>query len=400
MESKRFGGSHWAIAGAALAVAGWSSAAWGVEPASPPVEALGNVDAAEAAAEHPAERDIEQDAERDAEGGWSLIPFVLPAYQPETSFLLGGAAILSHQPPRDSGLRESQLSFAGAASVRGQFTALLSPDLFLLDDRMHLGGTLSAARFPDTFYGVGADTPEDLSEPYRANIYELELSPRWRLVEGLYVGPSLRLQNVDVAEVEDGGLLDAGTIEGSDGGTTLQLGVSAFWDTRSSTLYPTAGGIVRLNVRRALPALGSDYEFDVLRLDARRYITLPWRARHILALQGVLELRDGAPPFYDLARLGGAEIMRGYYEGRYRERQLYALQAEYRAPLFWRFGGVVFASVGGVAHDVDSSFFDHPHLGGGAGLRFAPLDDVPVNFRLDFAFGDTLAFYLNVGEAF
>lgn len=396
MDSNSFGSSRrrGAIASAAFVVAGWSSPALAAEPEPPPSEALGNIpaDAADAA--------LERDERDDAEGGWSLIPFVLPAYQPETSFLLGGAAILSHQPPRDSGLRESQLSFAGAASVRGQFTALLSPDLFLLDDRMHLGGTLSAARFPDTFYGVGADTPESLSEPYRANMYELELSPRWQLVEGLYVGPSVRLQDVNVAEVEEGGLLDAGTIDGSSGGTTLQLGLSAFWDTRSSTLYPTSGGIVRLNVRRALPALGSDFDFDVLRLDARRYITLPWRARHILALQGVLELRDGRPPFYDLSRLGGAEIMRGYYEGRYRERQLYALQAEYRAPLFWRFGGVAFVSVGGVAHDVNSSFFDHPHVGGGAGLRFAPLDDVPVNFRLDLAFGDTLAFYLNVGEAF
>ncbi|HTV21742.1 MAG TPA: BamA/TamA family outer membrane protein [Polyangiaceae bacterium] len=387
---------RWGALALALGVAEWSGTALGEDSASTG-DAASQIEQAEAVA------DAEADAH--AEGGWSLIPFVLPAYQPETSFLLGGAAILSHQPPRGSGLRESQLSFAGAASVRGQFTALLSPDLFLLDDRMHLGGTLSAARFPDTFYGVGPDTPKDLSEPYRANIYELELSPRWRIVDGLYVGPSIRLQNVKVAEVEDGGLLDTGlsegaSIDGTEGGTTLQLGVSAFWDTRSSTLYPTSGGIVRLNARRALPALGSDYEFDVLRVDARRYITLPWHSRHILALQGVVELRDGAPPFYDLARLGGAEIMRGYYEGRYRDRQLYALQAEYRAPLFWRFGGVLFASLGGVAHDVDSSFFDHPHLGGGAGLRFAPLDDVPVNFRLDVAFGDPVAFYLNVGEAF
>jgi len=402
-------------------MASWSVPALGAEPAadeppSAPSESLSDIQTGKAVVEplatgvkctaDAAERDGQAcGGDTDPEGGWSFIPFVLPAYQPETSFLLGGAAILSHQPPRGSGLRESQLSFAGAASVRGQFTALFSPDLFLLDDRMHLGGTLSAARFPDTFYGVGADTPKDLSEPYRANIYELELSPRWQIVEGLYVGPSVRVQNVSVAEKEAGGLLDTaqseGTpIEGTDGGTTLQLGVSAFWDTRSSTLYPTSGGIVRLNVRRALPALGSDYEFDALRLDARRYITLPWRSRHILALQGVLELRDGAPPFYDLGRLGGAEIMRGYYEGRYRERQLYAVQAEYRAPLFWRFGGVVFASLGGVAHDVDGNLFDHPHVGGGAGLRFAPIDDVPVNFRLDIAFGDPVAFYLNVGEAF
>ena len=328
------------------------------------------------------------------------MPFVLPAYQPETSFLLGGAAILGHQPPAGSGLRESQVTFAGAASVRGQFTALIAPDVFLFDDGMHLGGTLSGARFPDTFFGVGADTDRGEAEPYTANIFELELSPRWRVIDSLYVGPSLRLQAVELAEVEDGGSLDGDRIAGSDGGLTVQLGVSAFWDTRPSTLYPTSGGIVRLNLRHAAGALGSDYDFDLLRLDARRYVSLPWHPGHVLALQGVAELRNGEPPFYDLGRLGGAEIMRGYYEGRYRERQLYAIQAEYRARLFWRAGMVAFASLGGVAHDLGSDTFDHPRAAAGAGVRVAPFADVPVNVRLDVAYGDQAAFYFNVGEAF
>ena len=117
-------------------------------------------------------------------------------------------------------------------------------------------------------------------------------------------------QSASVVELEEGGQLAAGDILGSDGGLTLQLGVSAFWDVRDSTLYPTQGGIVRLNVRHSLHELGSDYRFDMLRLDARRYLTLPWHPRHILALMGLLELRRDEPPFYELGRLGGSEIMR------------------------------------------------------------------------------------------
>jgi len=339
-------------------------------------------------------------SEPEASSGWSLLPFVLPAYQPETSFLLGAAAVLSHQPARGSGLRQSAISFVGAASVRGQFSVLLTPDVFAFDDAMHFGGAASAARFPDTFYGVGADTPAEGSEPYTADVFDLEVIPRWRVVDSLYVGPSLRAQSASVVELEEGGLLAAGDILGSDGGLTLQVGLSAFWDVRDSTLYPTQGGVVRLNVRHSLPELGSDYRFDMLRLDARRYVTLPWRSRHILALMGLLELRRGEPPFYDLGRLGGSEIMRGYYEGRYRDRQYYALQAEYRAPLFWRVGAVAFVSVGAVARDVGAELFEHPRLAGGAGLRLAPLADVPINIRLDVAYGDIPSFYFNLGEAF
>lgn len=332
--------------------------------------------------------------------GWSLLPLVLPAYQPETSFLLGAAAVLSHQPPAASGLRQSAISFVGAASVRGQFSVLVTPDVFVFDDAMHFGGAASAARFPDTFYGVGADTSAASSEPYTANVFDVEVIPRWRVVDALYAGPSLRVMSASVVELEDGGQLAAGDILGSDGGLTLQVGLSAFWDVRDSTLYPTRGGVVRLNVRHSLPELGSDYRFDMLRLDARRYVTLPWRSRHILALMGLLELRRGEPPFYDLGRLGGSEIMRGYYEGRYRDRQYYALQAEYRAPLFWRVGAVGFVSLGGVARDVGAELFEHPRLAGGAGLRVAPLADVPINVRLDVAYGDIPSFYFNLGEAF
>jgi hypothetical protein len=56
--------------------------------------------------------------------------------------------------------------------------------------------------------------------------------------------------------------------------------------------------------------------------------------------------------------------MRGYYEGRFRERQLYAVQAEYRAHLFWRVGAVGFASLGGVARDIDGTTFDHRRVAG------------------------------------
>jgi hypothetical protein len=341
-----------------------------------------------ARAEH-AEAPVQSaDSRTEEEAGWSVVPFVLPAYQPETSWLLGGAAVLVHQPDRRSGQRESQLLLAGAASTRKQFSGLLQPDVYLLEDRLQLGGTLSAAKFPDEFFGVGSDTAASASEPYTPLLYELEFSP------------GLRVQQVELPEVAPGGQLDSAQVAGARGGRTVQLGLSGFWDTRDNTLYPTQGVLVRLSLRSARPELGSDFRFDVLRLDARQYVSLPWSSRHLLAVQGLVELRRGEPPFYDLGRLGGGEMMRGYYEGRYRDRQLAALQAEYRAWLFWRVGGVLFASAGTVARSVSALRLDRIRPAVGAGLRVAPLADVPVNFRLDVAYGSTLSFYLNVGEAF
>jgi Omp85 superfamily domain len=335
----------------------------------------------------------------EVDGKLDVVPFALPAYQPETSWLLGGAAALVYQPPEHSGRRESQLLLAGAASLRKQFSIILSSDVYALEDRMHLGGTLSAARFPDVFFGMGNATSASAKEPYTPTYYEFELSPKWRVLPALYVGPSGRIQVARIAGQPPGGLLDRGEVPGEHGGTTVQLGASVLWDTRDSTLYPRSGALVRAQVRVALPALGSDAAFDLVRLDGRGYLTMPY-APHVVAVHALIELRGGEPPFYDTGKLGSSEMMRGYFEGRFRDRQHLALQAEYRSPLFWRVGGVAFASVGSVGRRLDAEMLSALKPAAGVGLRVAPVADVPVNIRLDVAYGSDLSFYLNVGEAF
>src|SRR5262249_41858166 len=121
---------------------------------------------------------------------------------------------------------------------------------------------------------------------------------------------------------------------------------------------------------------------------------------HVLALQALLELRGGDPPFYETGRLGGDQNGRGLYEGRFRERQVFSAQAEYRADLFWRLGGVLFASAGAGATPAGHLPHSRFRPAAGAGVRVAPLRDVPINIRLDIAYGTELQFYLNLGEAF
>jgi hypothetical protein len=52
-----------------------------------------------------------------------------------------------------------------------------------------------------------------------------------------------------------------------------------------------------------------------------------------------------------LALLGGPETMRGYYMGRYRDKQLLAAQVEWRFSIWWRFIGVGFYGIGDVTND-------------------------------------------------
>jgi outer membrane protein assembly factor BamA len=146
--------------------------------------------------------------------------------------------------------------------------------------------------------------------------------------------------------------------------------------------------------------VGSDFTFNRYDIDLRRY--LPLAKSHILALQSRILFQSGTPPFWRLGLLGGEESMRGYYLGRYRDRNMIALQAEYRwVPVFWRLGLAAFVGLGDVAEKVSRFDLKNLKYSYGLGLRFIFDQRQTLNIRLDFGFGKgTSGVYFTAAEAF
>ena len=93
--------------------------------------------------------------------------------------------------------------------------------------------------------------------------------------------------------------------------------------------------------------------------------------------------------------------MRGYFDARFRDKVSVVTQFEYRFPIYWRFGGVVFGAAGQVAPRLSELSFDDLKYAGGLGIRFAVTEDPKVNIRIDFAFSpEGFMFYINALEAF
>ena len=93
--------------------------------------------------------------------------------------------------------------------------------------------------------------------------------------------------------------------------------------------------------------------------------------------------------------------MRGYYDGRYRDRHLLAFQAEYRLPVWGKFGLVGFAGLGRVAPTLGGLDFSGLKYSAGFGLRFKIAPREGANLRIDWAFGQgTSGVYFTAGEAF
>ncbi len=106
-------------------------------------------------------------------------------------------------------------------------------------------------------------------------------------------------------------------------------------------------------------------------------------------------------PLIELAALGGPELMRGYYDGRYLDRNLVAGQVEYRRPLTGRLGMVVFAGAGQVAPKPTGLRLDRFKPSFGAGIRFKIVKEENLNVRFDYGVGrGTSNYYFNIAEAF
>jgi outer membrane protein assembly factor BamA len=340
----------------------------------------------------------EEAAKGEKTNGLAFLPVIF--YTPETKWAFGGGGIYYFRLTRDKSVaRPSNISFFGAYTQRKQTNIEVDPDLYLKKG-LHIQTKFQFSDFPDQFYGVGNDTTKDLEEPFTSRFVKVSLEALKKIRGPLNVGFQYFFDDTRLKDVKSGGLLDSGAITGSEGGTVSGFGYFMTYDSRDSIFYTTSGSFHQFSAMAFGRTLGSDFTFDRYYLDLRKYIRFSYS--HSLALETRLLFQTGDPPFWRMGLLGGQEIMRGYYAGRYRDKNLIALQAEYRwTPIFWRLGLVVFAGLGDVA--ATPSRFDLGQLKYtyGLGLRFVFDPKQRLHIRLDFGFGqDTSGIYFTAGEAF
>jgi outer membrane protein assembly factor BamA len=190
-------------------------------------------------------------------------------------------------------------------------------------------------------------------------------------------------------------------VPGAENGSIIGLGVVLTRDTRNNIVFPRRGGLHRLSATLYDELLGSDFDFGLYELDLRGYF--PVFSSHVVALRAVGRASSGSPPFDLQPQLGGDVLLRGYFQGRFRDRHLMAFQGEYRAPLVWRIGVASFVAAGQVAGALGDFGFDRFKLSAGGGLRFQLSEQEGLNIRADYGWGFDVGsggFYLSLGEAF
>jgi hypothetical protein len=327
-----------------------------------------------------------------------VIPRPLLSHDMETGWSAGVDVFHSYRP-RGSDRPPSVNHLYGVYTRTGMAMAMLSTTVHTERDLYRLGGHASYVHFPQTFYGIGRDLPMDAGEPYTSRSATLDLSVRRRFGPRLVLGAGWSGERYTILERDPSGRLADGSITGSDGGVASSVSIQAGLDTREGLPSARRGSYLVVTGHGADPVLNSDFRFARLRLDARHFTPLP--AGQVLGLHGVSAFTIGDAPFQALPRMGGDDIMRGYSPAFHRDRHLVAAQAEYRVPLWWRFGAVGFTGAGAVAPDLSGFDLDAVRFSYGGGLRFAISRAQRLNFRADWGLGsEGSRLHVSVGEAF
>ncbi|HPQ81410.1 MAG TPA: BamA/TamA family outer membrane protein [bacterium] len=275
--------------------------------------------------------------------------------------------------------------------------AVGKPEMWELADRpVSLAGGVKWSRpTNDSYFGIGPSTTQSMRSYYMANNTSIGAGAAWEFYQGLTA-------NAGIA-------YDVGTSGGNTYGSGPAVnaafpaadipgfgrwihyfvpGLKLQYDTRDNISLPSRGGIYTLSFSRYQGLGSGDFDFNQYELDARHFFPL-WRPRMVLALHGGIKAQQetggGKIPFYKLSTLDVNSPLRGFTSGRFHDRNLIVLNAEYRFPIWEALDGVLFFDTGRVFHSFADLTMKDFKLSGGGGLRMRAMGLMLLRF--DLAYG-------------
>ncbi|MVN21156.1 BamA/TamA family outer membrane protein [Mucilaginibacter arboris] len=343
--------------------------------------------------------------EKDSSKRSSLLPLPLVAYAQETGLEIGFAALYSfYADTSNHNTKVSNLYFPVSYTFKNQSRISLKTDYWLSGNTYHLTGDIGYSNFPFNFYGIGNNTSAANKDLLVQKRFHLIAGAEKAVFNHVFLGLNLDYEQDAFKDEQPGGIFSTTAIPGKQGGGNLFYGPSLIFDNRNTNTYTLNGLYVNVNGGLISKINRSNYNGGYFNFDFRQFNSLTKKL--VLAFNGSYEFTTGSnTPFYLLQTLGNDQLMRGYYGGRFRDRNILALQSELRYRLSDRIAMVVFGGTGTV-YNTSFSFNDlKPNYGGG--LRYFFDVEKGISIRADYGVGEKPAgekrqsgFYLSLGEAF
>lgn len=362
----------------------------------------------------------------------TILPVPVLFYQQETGAGYGLGGLLSGRFGTDTLTRASNARVQFWTTQQSQSLVQFVHTIYTPGEKYYLNGEVSSYKNRLYYFGIGNDAPA-VQNSNRSfldfQLFIINQRIQKSIAKNQFLGLQYRLSRVYNLSQAQGRINDDGDEINPTSNPATQnyfnldprldqrqrlnfslsgVGPVYTFDSRDVALAASEGSLLDLQVMFNGGFVGSDYNFVRYQVDARHFQRI-FSDKTILALQVLGQFHSGNVPWYGLAGLGAnlggtlynnANLMRGIYEQRYRDRQMVTAQAELRQHLFWRIDGAAFLGVGQVGYDLKDYSFGGLHTAGGVGARFNFIRRDRVNLRFDYAFGKDPGFYFAIGEAF
>ena len=337
----------------------------------------------------------------------TFFPFPVASMSPETGLEYGVAALYSFYLDKlDTVTRVSTINIMATHTTHNQSKAKIVSDIWSRNNQYHYSSELRYWDFPYSFYGIGANTRKAGKEFINEKRARLAFAADKLVAPDYYIGLQTGFEYFKNEGTDPGGIYSSRSYYGKPGGKRIYFGLRQTYDTRDKVTYTTAGlyGSLQANYTPDF-FKGEQYKGWNLAFDGRYFKSL--NDKVLLAFNGVYQGIYGSNvPFYLLSQLGGENIMRGYYQGRFRDQNMAALQAEIKYRFVPRFALVGFGGAGTVFGE-DPLTVHHFKPNYGAGIRYFFDLSKDLSLRIDYGFGEKRpgegrlsGFYFSMNEAF
>lgn len=328
----------------------------------------------------------------------AVIPSI--GYSPETRWYYGGnATALFKINKEDTVARTSNASFDAMYTQNRQAYIGIEYNLFLKNEGYLLRGINEWIDFNLDYYGIGPRSP-NIAETFDYRQLTFDNTLFKKLNGKNFIGVGYRYSLWETLASQQGGLLETDNPEHYQKSISSGLMFTYLLDSRDNIVNTFKGGMLNVSFTMNNKLLGATANNPNVNIEASSFYKVN-KHNHILALHALGNFNFGEVPFAEYSILGSENMKRGYYSGRYRDKQFAAIQAEYRFPIYKRLGMVVFGAMGDVASTISSFEWQTIKFSGGAGMRFTLFKEERLNLRLDYGLTNQSGFmYIGVGEAF
>ena len=318
------------------------------------------------------------------------------SYSKNTSFGIGLlAAGLFRLDRTDSITAPSDISIFANVSVSGFYALGVTGNTIFSHNKRRLNYTVMFASAPRSFWGIGYDAGRHNPEStYSEKRYLVEGRYLHEFLPHTYVGGLVSFEHTRGLKFTEPAYLRGEKMKY----TATGIGAILEYDSRDFIPNPFRGLYVSFQETlfpKGLGNCGKTLWRTTFTADTYQRV---WKDG-ILAADLYAVFNTDGTPWPMLARLGGSQRMRGYYQGRYTDNDMITLQIELRQRIWRRIGCAVWGGAGNVFPSLGE--FDWSQTLPNYGIGFRWELKKRVNVRLDYGFGKkTSGFLLSINEAF